>query len=197
MSNLLPAHLPRPPRRFPIQRGLGLVEMMVVLTVIAIVVRFTIPAYTDFVGRAGIAAMQNELTSDIAFARIEALRRQTTVTLCSASGPGTTCSNSSDWRAGRIIYCNDANATGACCPDGQGACTNPPTSLALKARQAQTSGAATLSGPTGAIVFHANGSISGVYNPSFTVCYKGQTGRQVGMGMAGQIVQADTASVCP
>jgi type IV fimbrial biogenesis protein FimT len=183
---------------------------MITLLVMALLLRMAVPAWQGFASRATIAGVSNELESDIALARLEAVRRQAQITLCSTSAPdpaaavsAINCSTAgSDWKSGRWAFCTDPNTTtptGACCPDGPAACSTPPAVAVLKVRQAVSGGTTTVVGPASAMVFHSNGSITTAATTplTFTICASGQPGRTLSLGLAGQMLVADSPAVCP
>jgi type IV fimbrial biogenesis protein FimT len=93
------------------QDGVTLIELMATVAVLAIVAVFAIPEWLTTVRNNRLASQANDLVSDLALARSEAMRRGGRVTIC-ASADGATCSgNAADWREGRLVFF-DANADG-------------------------------------------------------------------------------------
>ena len=75
--------------------GLTLVELMVTLAAAIIITATVIPNYSSMVQRNEIASAVNEVVSQLRYARSEALKRNTPVTLC-PSANGTDCD---DWQS--------------------------------------------------------------------------------------------------
>ena len=190
-------------------QGFSLIEMMVTVAVISVALTLGLPAWNGFVGTATGSALSNELESDIALARMEALRRQAPITLCAGamSGSTPTCSLVSNWSAGRIIYCTDSNKVGACCPDGPGTCASTLSVQVLKVRQPLNGGAVQMKGPATALVFHSGGSVSGGTAPiAVTICKPGGSStsysqtieRTLTIGLAGQLLATTShPTACP
>lgn len=83
------------------ERGFSLIEMLVVMLLIAIVVGIAIPNVSEFIRNERLTSQANDIVSDIAIARAEAMRRGGRVTIC-PSADEATCS--ADWAAGRIVF---------------------------------------------------------------------------------------------
>lgn len=90
--------LPRPMRGR--QRGLTLIELMVGVSVLAILSTVGVPSFLGAVHNAEVAVIANELTLALNLARSEAVRRGEDVRLC-ASADGATCAG--EWRQGWIV----------------------------------------------------------------------------------------------
>jgi prepilin-type N-terminal cleavage/methylation domain-containing protein len=185
--------------------GFSLIELMITLSLTAVVMRLALPAWSGFAGRASVDAISNELSADLALARIEAVRRQAQIIVCSGvvSAGAASCSASTNWAAGRVVYCSDPGATGICCPDGPGTCASGLTQQVLRTRQAVLGGTVKVTGPSASVVFHPTGAVTSTTLPiSFTVC-KPATGynntnvlaeRTLSLGSAGQLLALDTTS---
>lgn len=72
-------------------RGFTLIELMVVLTIFAVLVMAALPSYNDFVRNQRVKTASFELFSTLVLARSEALTRNSTVTVTP---------NSNNWAAG-------------------------------------------------------------------------------------------------
>ena len=91
------------------QRGVTLIEMVVVLAIMGIVLAFSWPALQEFLGSNRRAAVMNEFTAAFHHAKSEAIKRSANVTICS-SGSGVACGG--PWEGGWIVFL-DVNANGA------------------------------------------------------------------------------------
>lgn len=80
-----------PPRKA--QTGFTLVELMVVVALLAIVTTLAVPSWRALQTRNAIRSLVNDYTLSLYFARSEAVRLNSPVTLC-PSNDGATCTNS-------------------------------------------------------------------------------------------------------
>ena len=98
-----PPHLRR--RRLA---GFTLIELAIVLVIAALLVRVATPGMSRPVAARALAAQASEFMAALRFARSEAMKRGTPVTLCAAvpAQPPQACQSGRgvDWRAGWIIF---------------------------------------------------------------------------------------------
>lgn len=86
-----------------LQRGVTMMELMVTLSIAAILLTIAAPSMRDFIIDNRVAGASNQLMASFAFARSEAIRRGVTVTLCKSAN-GATCANAGGWEQGWIIF---------------------------------------------------------------------------------------------
>ncbi|MCC7259016.1 MAG: GspH/FimT family pseudopilin [Gammaproteobacteria bacterium] len=67
------------------QAGFNLLELMITLLVAGMVLGFGIPSFNAFIANNRMAAAANDLITSIHLARTEAVKRRTSVTVCSSS----------------------------------------------------------------------------------------------------------------
>lgn len=84
-----------------------MIELMVTVTIAAVLVTMAVPSFQEVMVRYRVAAEVNGIVGDLQFARSEAIKQGLTVTVCS-SADGQTCSGS-PWSAGRIVLTNPGN----------------------------------------------------------------------------------------
>ncbi|MDE3012362.1 MAG: GspH/FimT family pseudopilin [Pseudomonadota bacterium] len=113
-----PAMRDQPPRkRLPPQHGYAraggftLIEMLVTVAVLMTLAVVAGATFSGTVSGYRIAGAANSLARDFQYARAEALRRGLPVSVC-ASTNGTSCSGSTAWASGWIVFF-DANGNGA------------------------------------------------------------------------------------
>ncbi|MCQ9379087.1 GspH/FimT family pseudopilin [Methyloversatilis sp. XJ19-49] len=111
MTRLRPAHA-----------GFTMIELMIVVTLMAILAAFAFPAFQSFIASNRLTAESNELLSGMNLARSEAVRVQRRVLLCraaaadgvvnfSATNGCVTTANSEPWQAWAVFV--DENSNGA------------------------------------------------------------------------------------
>lgn len=88
--------------------GFSLVELMVTVTVLALLMGIGVPTFRDVSLGSRLSATANDLLASIQLARSEAIKRNLTVTVC-ASSDGATCAASGGWEQGWIVV--DSGAT--------------------------------------------------------------------------------------
>lgn len=94
--------------------GFSLIELMVVISIIAIGLAIALPELSGFVRRNQISSGTNELLTAINLARAEAVKRGVAVTICATTAPASaaaTCSGSDQWESGYIVFV-DGNVNG-------------------------------------------------------------------------------------
>ncbi len=84
-------------------RGFTLVELLVTVSVAAILLALAAPSMADLLRNNRLAAANNTLVGSLNVARAEALRRGRVITLC-ASTDQRTCSASNDWATGWVVF---------------------------------------------------------------------------------------------
>ena len=109
----IPARASRPLGAVRRQRGLTLVEVMITLTIAAILASLGVPGFVDLIRTKNLAAAASDLKSDLNFARSEAVKRNRRVLVCPAGASANTCGGGTDWAIGWLV-CVDADANGAC-----------------------------------------------------------------------------------
>jgi type IV fimbrial biogenesis protein FimT len=96
-------------------RGFTLVELLTVMTIVAILMALGVPSYQYVTSANRISGEVNGLLGDMQYARSEAIKEGQTVTVCSSSNSTTaapTCSGSTSWQNGWIVFADaNGNAT--------------------------------------------------------------------------------------
>ena len=86
-------------------------ELMTALAVMGILVAIATPSFKSFSATSRIAATANSVVNAMAIARSEALRRSTPVAVCPSTDQQS-CSNSTNWATGWIVFSDGSGTTG-------------------------------------------------------------------------------------
>ncbi|AOF82911.1 hypothetical protein BSY238_228 [Methyloversatilis sp. RAC08] len=106
----------------PAHAGFTMIELMIVVTLLAVLAAFAFPSFQSFIASNRLTAESNELLSGMNLARSEAVRVQRRVLLCraaaadgvvnfSATNGCVTTANSEPWQAWAVFV--DENSNGA------------------------------------------------------------------------------------
>ncbi len=89
--------------------GFTMIELLVTISIAAIMLAIAVPAMSGFLMNNRLAAEASSLQADIAYARSEAVRQNTPVSLCPAAA-STACSGGIDWSVGWITFVDTAGS---------------------------------------------------------------------------------------
>lgn len=90
-------------------RGFTLIELMITLTVAAILLMVGVPNFQEFIKSNRLSARTNAFVADLNLMRSEAIKRGGRVSMCKSTTL-TGCANSGGWEQGWIIF-SDMNGT--------------------------------------------------------------------------------------
>ncbi|MCG7952914.1 MAG: GspH/FimT family pseudopilin [Candidatus Thiodiazotropha endolucinida] len=90
-------------------QGLTLLELLVAVVIAAILFGVGIPSFFNLIANNRLTVATNELVTSMHYARSEAVTREIPVSVC-ASEDGQSCSGSTDWGSGWIVF-TDINGT--------------------------------------------------------------------------------------
>ena len=165
-----------------LRNGFTLIELIVTIAVAGILLALAAPSFQSLLISNRITAQTNDLVSDLAFARSEAIKRGVTVTACFANTP-TTCGAGINWTAGWIVFV-DTGTAGDATGD-----TILRTHEALRGNSTLT---ATVTG-NHFISYFPSGTVDAA--ETFTLCNAAVQGRTVAISASGRV--NTTPTVCP
>lgn len=83
-------------------RGFTLIEMMVVVTLAAVMLGLGVPSFKSFIAGQRVKTAASDFASAAVYARSEAIKRNAEVVLC-MSATGITCATTGGWEQGWIV----------------------------------------------------------------------------------------------
>ena len=191
--------------------GFTLIELMITLAIISILLIVGLPSLKTFLQSNQLVAASNELVAGFNIARSEAIKLNTSVTICESSD-GETCATTGDWENGWIVFVDGGETqTGA-----EDACTAVGEDCLLRVHAAFNDDQLTLSGVDAAnattvinsVTFNARGlprdTTGSAQSSRFSVCSLDGVGgtidsRAVVLSLSGRVRVSDNAAVitCP
>jgi type IV fimbrial biogenesis protein FimT len=172
--------------------GFTLIELLVTVAVLAVLLRLAVPSFASAILTSRLSSYTNAFIGSVQFARSEAIKRNTAITMC-ASSDGQTCAASGTWAQGWIVTCPASAATPGMCGTGGG-------TLVLQSQPAVANDYHfTSSSGSYSLVFPASGV--GVNQLVMTVCRYNPPGnqeRQITVAATGRTAIVTThAGSCP
>lgn len=98
------------PAERPLCGGFTLVELIVTMSVAAIVLTIAVPSFQALIRSNRLTATTNEFVAFFNLTRSEAIRRGSSVSLCKTAN-GTACTTTGGWESGWLVFA-DPNANG-------------------------------------------------------------------------------------
>lgn len=92
-------------------RGFTLIELMIVIALVAILTSLAVPGFSQFLSKRSVSAAAATLATDYRFARSEAIKRSSFVTVCRSTDSATCAGTSESWHGGWIVFA-DADGNG-------------------------------------------------------------------------------------
>lgn len=136
-------------------RGVGLVEVLVVVAIVGIITALAAPSFADFLNRRRVTAVAEEISTGLAYAKSETALRSSKVNVRYMNGSGMSC---------YTIYYNYLVST-CDCTRAQGSACQGGNSIELKTYQLMDSTGVRFSSATGS----GNWGSDGPGNMEFTV----------------------------
>jgi len=97
-------------RLFAKQSGFTLLELLIAMSMLAILVGIAAPSMRSFLLKNAVQADQRELLGDLSVARAKAIESNTYVSICGKNDAANTCNSSADWSNGWIVFVDGGGA---------------------------------------------------------------------------------------
>jgi type IV fimbrial biogenesis protein FimT len=167
-------------------RGFTLIELMVTLSIAAILLTVAVPNFIVFVQNNRLATQANDLVTMLNYARSEAVKRNQNIGVCSST-TGTSCAGSTTWDTGLIVFV-DSNKDG----------TWNAGETVLQVRQAMEGSNTLRAGAQTSISYQANGFLASP-NDTFRLCdTRGQQSmRAIALSLQGRVSTSIGTLACP
>ncbi|MHB1117325.1 GspH/FimT family pseudopilin [Sideroxydans sp.] len=154
------------------QRGVTLVELLIVIAIFAILASLAAPSFSELISRTRQDSVFSQLVSDLNRARNEAIKRNTSAILC-VRGSDTACGNTTNWQNGWLVCV------------GSGITCN-----AVLAVHAPLSSELSLVTTVTSVQFHPDGSnASGATTLTLDGTFSGHQARQIKVAVTGNIAK--------
>lgn len=169
--------------------GFTLIEMMMTIAIAVILLMLAVPSFQQIIITNRLTTQTNNLISDLALARSEAIKRGARIAVCKTNS-GTNCVSGAAWGDGRLVFI-----------DGSTAGTVDGTDTVLRYSD-PFSGGLTLV-PQGAFTSpYIQYTATGTATPAsatgtLRLCKSGYKGRDITISTTGRVSSQETASVCP
>ena len=177
---------PRIANIYPSERGVTLIELLVTLSIAAIVLTLAIPNFREFLLNNRLTSQTNEFILALASAKSEAVKRGTLVTVCSRA-TDTSCAGSTTWDSGWLVFV-----------DGGVAGTVDGTDEVLQVRTPLEGNNSLRAGARLRVTFQNTGFSSG-FNDTFRLCDARGTAnaRSIVVSQQGRVTSAIGTLACP
>ena len=146
-------------------RGFTMIEILITLTVAAILAALAIPSFTEIIRNTRLTTASTLLTSDLNLGRGEAIKRNARILVCAKIAALDACDTGTNWATGWII-CYDIDANGAC----DAATTGLPNPILIRPAINST---LTLTGTASLLQFAGTGGQAGANPPTFQFTLSG------------------------
>jgi len=172
-------------------RGFTLLELMITVAILAILLAIAVPSFQGFMASSRLNAETNRIVGGINAARMEAVKTNQNVVICTSSN-GTAC-NGTSWASGWLIFID--NNRDAALNNGETILTKSNANTSTSA-VGNTNVASNLS-------FTGDGQLAGVANGTIRVCIPtnavNENARDIILNRVGRIhtERKDLNALCP
>lgn len=150
-------------------KGLTLIELMVTLTIMAIVLTTAVPSLQDFIVKNRVGGIATDFLGTLNYARSEAIKRSAPVSICKSSN-GSACTG--NWQDGWIVFSDK---------DGDGALDSGDDSLLRVGEAIGTNFSAATDNFASAVTYSRSGMASNT--GIFVFCHNGNVNQARGVAI--------------
>lgn len=97
-------------------RGFTLIELLVTIAIVAILAAIAFPSFSNSLRSNRVTTFSSDLATGLNLARLEAISRARSVSVCAADTSGgtpTTCGGTDDWNKGWVVFVDTTAGTAA------------------------------------------------------------------------------------
>jgi len=94
-------------------RGFSLLELMITITVMAILLAIAVPSFRDVIHRNEVSSASNALLASVSYARSESITRSQLVSMCPSADGASCTSTGTAFEPGWLVYTYPAGAASA------------------------------------------------------------------------------------
>lgn len=170
--------------------GFTLVELMVVLSIAAILLTVAVPGFQSFILNARRTTLANDLVLALAYAKSEAVKRGVRVTVCSRQDDAT-CAGSTTWDSGWLVFVDNDH-------DGVIDAGDTPPDVVLQVYPPLPSGSTLRASADQRVTFQPTGFSPGFYDTLRLCDSRGATeGRSIVVSPPGKVRTDSGTASCP